>query len=125
MQINGNAPPPAQGQTPALNRTPGHGFSLNRKQTVAATLGRDFGSQTDGRPPWPNVSYQPDQNGANMRKEEQQITSLAGAIVGAVRFGGYDSTPGESTVKGYDYYSIDAAAVRSPASLNVIAGHKE
>src|SRR5256885_14855036 len=32
MQINCNAPPPAQRQTPALDRTPGHQNSLVDKQ---------------------------------------------------------------------------------------------
>jgi hypothetical protein len=58
-------------------------------------------------------------------REGKQITTRAGTIVGAVRFAGHNSTPGDATANGYDYYSGDVAAVHSLARLIVIADHKE
>jgi hypothetical protein len=56
---------------------------------------------------------------------EKKVTTQAGTIVGAVRFGGHDFTPGDAIANGYHYYSGGAAEVRSLAPINVMAGHKE
>lgn len=55
----------------------------------------------------------------------KRFSTRAGTVVGAVRLGGLNYTQGDATANRYDYYSGGVVAVRSLASLNVIAGHKE
>ena len=67
VQIDGDAPPTAQAQTPALDRAPGHATSRTGKRiSWPKSISAAVASTANRQPRRPNVSYQPRQTWANV-----------------------------------------------------------